>query len=61
MTRIRALIQDFGASESGATAVEYGLIAGVISFAVVAASTQIGQSLAGFFTTLSTAIAPASP
>jgi pilus assembly protein Flp/PilA len=61
MKRIGALIQDFGADQNGATVVEYGLIAGIVSFAVVAASTQIGQSLAGIFTTLSTAFASTSP
>lgn len=61
MNRIGALIQEFGASERGATVVEYGLIAGIVSFAVVAASTQIGQTLAGIFTTLSTAISSNSP
>lgn len=61
MNRIGTLIQEFGASERGATVVEYGLIAGIVSFAVVAASTQIGQTLAGIFTTLSTAFASTSP
>lgn len=61
MKRIRALIQDFGASENGATAVEYGLIAGIVSVAVVAGSTQIGQTLSSIFTTLSTSMASTAP
>jgi Flp pilus assembly pilin Flp len=56
MKRIGALIQDFGAAQNGATVVEYGLIAGIVSFSVVAASTEIGRTLAGIFTTLSTAL-----
>lgn len=61
MKPIRALIQDFGADQRGATAIEYGLIAGIVSFAVVAASTQIGQTLTGIFTSISTAVTSTLP
>jgi pilus assembly protein Flp/PilA len=37
--------------ESGATAIEYGLIAGIISLAIIAGATQIGANVK---TTLST-------
>ena len=48
--------------ESGATAIEYGLIAALVSVAAVGALTAMGDSLEGMFTkvssTLDAAIAP---
>ena len=38
MTTMRRLIQD----ESGATAIEYGLIAGLVAVAIIAALTALG-------------------
>lgn len=40
-------IQSFVADERGATAIEYCLIAGLISVVIVGSATQIGQSLVG--------------
>jgi pilus assembly protein Flp/PilA len=40
------------ANESGATAVEYALIAGFISIVIVTGVTQIGQTLLTFFQAL---------
>ena len=39
--------------ESGATAIEYGLIAGLVSVAAIAALTQLGGSLVDIFTVVS--------
>jgi pilus assembly protein Flp/PilA len=39
----------FAADESGATAVEYGLIAGMVSVAIVATLTLAGGDLRAFY------------
>ena len=46
---IRSLIAD----ESGATAIEYGLIAALVSVAAVVALENMGTSLENMFTTVS--------
>jgi pilus assembly protein Flp/PilA len=45
--------------ESGVTAIEYGLIAGLISVVILVAVTAIGTSLQGLFQTIATALAGA--
>ncbi len=45
--------------ESGATAIEYGLIAALVSVAAITALTAMGTSLTTMFTTVSTALAAA--
>ncbi len=45
--------------ESGATAIEYGLIAALVSVAAIGALTAMGTSLTAMFTTVSTALAGA--
>lgn len=49
-------------NESGATAIEYGLIAALVSVAAITALTTMGQSLTTMYTTVSdtlqNAIAP---
>ncbi len=51
---------DFLEDESGATAIEYGLIAALVSVAAVGALTQVGSSLGTMFgnvsSTLDTAV-----
>jgi pilus assembly protein Flp/PilA len=47
MKRLARHIHSFAADERGATAIEYCLIAGLISVAIVGGATQIGQSLVG--------------
>ena len=49
MNTINALIKD----ESGATAIEYGLIAGLVAVAIIAALTTLGGSLTSLFTAVS--------
>jgi pilus assembly protein Flp/PilA len=39
--------------ESGATAIEYGLIAALIAVGIIAAATALGGSLSGLFTGIS--------
>ena len=53
MTFLRAL----DANQDGATAIEYGLIAGLIAVAIIAAVTLVGTDLNGLYATISTAIA----
>jgi len=42
--------------ESGATAIEYGLIAAGISVAIIGIVSTLGSNLVGKFTTISTAL-----
>ena len=44
--------------ESGATAIEYGLIAAGIAVVIIAAVQTVGTNLTGTFTTVGTAVAP---
>ncbi|MAW81583.1 MAG: Flp family type IVb pilin [Parvularcula sp.] len=46
---MKALINRFKADESGATAIEYGLIAALIAVAIIAAVRAVGTSLSGTF------------
>jgi len=48
MTTMRRLIHD----ESGATAIEYGLIAGLVAVAIIAALTALGGSLQNLFSSV---------
>ena len=40
----------FVTDESGVTAIEYGLIAGLITLLIILPATQIGNTVLGFFT-----------
>ncbi len=55
-------IKSFCADESGATAIEYGLIAALVSVAAIVALTTMGDTLNTLFSTVSnsmnSAIAP---
>jgi len=42
----------FAQDESGATAIEYGLIAALIAVGIIAAATTLGGSLSGLFTNI---------
>lgn len=43
------ILNRFAKDESGATAIEYGLIAGLISVVIITALTTIGTRLSGKF------------
>ncbi|HWV01208.1 MAG TPA: Flp family type IVb pilin [Devosia sp.] len=47
-------ISRFAADESGATAIEYGLIAALIAVGIIAAATTLGGSLSDLFSRIST-------
>lgn len=46
------MFKRFLGDESGATAIEYGLIAALISVAIIVAVTTVGESLTGTFDTI---------
>ena len=53
-------ITRFKNDESGATAIEYGLIAALISVGIIAAATSLGDNIATKFNTISTEVGNAS-
>ena len=53
---MRRLLTNFMADESGATAIEYAIIAAGISIVIVASVNGIGTKLASTFTTVSTSL-----
>lgn len=48
------MLKAFLTDESGATMIEYGLIAALVSVAAIAALTLLGTSLTNIFTNVST-------
>jgi pilus assembly protein Flp/PilA len=54
-------IRSFFSDESGATAIEYGLIAALVSVAAILALTALGTELDAIFSTVSTTLAQAQP
>ena len=55
------LIRRLRKDEEGATAIEYGLIAALISVAAIVAMTALGDSLSGMFTGVSGELNKAAP
>ena len=56
MKAIRNLLQD----ESGASAVEYGLLVALIAVVIIGAVSSLGTSISKMFTTVSNSISTAS-
>ena len=54
------LIHRFLKDESGATAIEYGLIVALIAVVIITAVTTIGTNMKAGFTRIGTAVAAAS-
>ena len=50
---MRKLIRKFFGDKSGATAIEYGLIAALIAVAIIAGITAVGSNLNVLFNTIS--------
>jgi pilus assembly protein Flp/PilA len=50
------LIRKLRKDENGATAIEYGLIAGLISVVIIGAVTLVGSKLENVFMTINTAL-----
>ena len=53
---MKNLLARFAKDESGATAIEYGLIAAGISIAIMVAVQTLGTTLAGKFSSINTAL-----
>jgi pilus assembly protein Flp/PilA len=53
---MKALVLGFWKDESGATAIEYGLIAAGISLAIIAAVNGLGTSLNEKFTSINSSL-----
>ena len=53
---MKKLLVSFLKNESGATAIEYGLIATGIAIAIIAAVNGLGTALSGTFTAVSTSL-----
>jgi len=58
--QMKVLIARFASDESGATAIEYGLIAAGISVAIITAVMTLGTQLNTTFSTVSSQLASAS-
>jgi pilus assembly protein Flp/PilA len=56
---MKILFSRFLRDESGVTAIEYGLIAELISVVIITAAAAVGTSLAGVFTGISAQLAAA--
>lgn len=56
---MKHLLSRFAKDESGATAIEYGLIAGFVSIAIIAALQLIGPQLSRIFGAVATALTAA--
>jgi pilus assembly protein Flp/PilA len=55
-SEMKAIIKRFVRNDSGATAIEYGLIAAGISVVIIAAVQATGANLTGTFQTVSNAL-----
>ena len=53
---MKTLVSRFVHDESGVTAIEYGLIAGLIAVVIIASVTLVGTKLTDIFTQISTAL-----
>jgi pilus assembly protein Flp/PilA len=53
---MKTLFIRFAGGESGVTAIEYALIGVVIAVVIVVAVTEVGTSLSGTFTAISSAL-----
>ena len=54
---MKALINKFAKDESGATAIEYGLIAALIAVAIIAAVKAVGSQLGTTFSSVESGLA----
>ena len=55
---MKTFVNRFAADQSGATAIEYGLIAAIVSIAIVTALTSLGGKVVGLFNKVSDGIPP---
>ncbi|MEM5581216.1 MULTISPECIES: Flp family type IVb pilin [unclassified Roseibium] len=57
---MKNLLKRFVNDESGATAIEYGLIAGLLSIVIIGALQLAGTSMTALFTTIQTTLTTAA-
>jgi pilus assembly protein Flp/PilA len=60
MTLMRNFMTKLLSDRDGATAIEYGLIAALISVVIITAVTLVGSKLSGVFNSIATALSTAS-
>jgi pilus assembly protein Flp/PilA len=53
---MRAILRNFWNNQSGATAIEYGLIAALIAVVIITGVTAVGTKLSTTFTNISTTL-----
>ena len=58
---MKTLFTRFAKDESGATAIEYGLIAALVAVGIIAALNALQTQLTGIFNRVGTALAGAAP
>ena len=61
MNTLKQLAGNFLSSEDDATAIEYGLLAALISVVIITAATAVGTNLTAIFTAISTKLVAAKP
>lgn len=54
--RLACKVRAFGADETGATAIEYGLIAALIAVGIISALRSVGTNLSNTFARVGTAL-----
>lgn len=57
---MKAIVSRFAKDTSGATAIEYGLIAGLVSVVIITALTLLGPQLTDVFDSITTAMTPST-
>ncbi|WP_107311274.1 Flp family type IVb pilin [Burkholderia metallica] len=57
---MKALIKRFLKEENGVTAIEYGLIAGLIAVAIIAGASSVGTNLSSTFSKIGTCVSSPS-
>ncbi len=58
---MKSLVKRFVKDESGATAIEYGLIAGLIAVVIIGGVSAAGTSISGLFTRISGKLTTVAP
>jgi pilus assembly protein Flp/PilA len=58
-SNMKNLVAKFASDESGATAIEYGLIAALIAVAMIAGAGKVGTAINTKFTTIATKVGTA--
>lgn len=61
MKPLKIFIQRFAKDDEGATAIEYGLIAALVSVAAIAAMIALGSALSAIFTGVADTISSYTP